>query len=63
MDGVSMWLAYYVWSLASVAGGQESSTRYIRISPDLLLSAETLGIPEDLRAQWRTDMEPAPSCP
>ena len=57
MDGISMWLAYYVWSLASVAGGQESSTRYIRISPDLLLSAETLGIPEDLRAQWRTDME------
>lgn len=57
MDGVSMWLAYYVWSLASVAGGQESSTRYIRISPDLLLSAEALGIPEELRAAWKRDME------
>ena len=56
MDGVSMWLAYYVWSLASVAGGQESSTRYIRISPDLLLSAETLGIPAALRPAWERDM-------
>ncbi len=57
MDGVSMWLAYHVWSLAAVAGGQESSTRYIRIAPDLLLPAETLGIPEELRATWKRSME------
>src|SRR4028119_244213 len=30
MDGISMWLAYYVWSLCPTAGGQESSTRYIK---------------------------------
>jgi anti-sigma factor ChrR (cupin superfamily) len=30
LDGISQWLAYYVWSLCSTAGGQESSTRYIR---------------------------------
>ena len=27
LDGVSMWLAYHVWSLCPTAGGQESSTR------------------------------------
>src|SRR5919107_1950055 len=27
MDGISVWLAYYVWSLCPTAGGQESSTR------------------------------------
>lgn len=56
LDGISQWLAYYVWSLASVAGGQESSTRYIRIAPDMVLSADTLGIPEELRAEWQSDM-------
>ena len=39
IDGISMWLAYYIWTLVpsspagsiSSAGGQESSTRYIRL--------------------------------
>ena len=59
IDGISMILAYHVWSLVPTAGGQESSTRYIRISPDLLLPAETLGIPEALRDEWRTAMSEA----
>ena len=59
MDGISMWLAYHVWSLASVAGGQESSTRYIRMSPESLLPPETLGIPEAVRGEWRKSMEEA----
>src|SRR4051812_21915444 len=27
IDGISMWLAYYLWTLSPTAGGQESSTR------------------------------------
>lgn len=56
LDGISMWLAYHVWSLVAVAGGQESSTRYIRISPESLLPPETLGIPENLRDEWHAAM-------
>ena len=59
MDGISMWLAYHVWSLVAVAGGQESSTRYIRISPESLLPPETLGIPGTLRDEWRATMAEA----
>lgn len=44
LDGVSQWLAYYVWSVCSTAGGQESSTRYIRISQEGLPSAEAVGM-------------------
>lgn len=59
MDGISMWLAYHVWSLAPVAGGQESSTRYIRMSPESVLPPEDLGIPAELRGEWRASMEGA----
>lgn len=59
MDGISMWLAYHVWSLSAVAGGQESSTRYIRMSPESVLPPETLGIPDGLREEWRGAMEAA----
>ena len=55
IDGISMWLAYYIWTLCPTAGGQESSTRYIKISMDGLIAPETLGIREV--AQWRKSME------
>lgn len=56
LDGVSIWLAYHIWSLVSVAGGQESSTRYIRIDPAALFPADSLGLPESLRAEWTAAM-------
>ena len=59
MDGLSLWLAYHVWSLVSQAGGQESSTRYIRISPESLVDADTLGIPVALRPEWEARMAEA----
>jgi thymidylate synthase ThyX len=43
IDGISMWLAYHIWSLVPTAGGQESSTRYIRISNDTLLGTDVTG--------------------
>jgi thymidylate synthase ThyX len=56
MDGISIWLAYYVWTLCPTAGGQESSTRYIEISRDALVSPHLLGIPEKLVPQWESGM-------
>lgn len=44
LDGVSIHLAYHVWSLCSVAGGQESSTRYLDLSTSLLPDPEMLGV-------------------
>lgn len=57
IDGISMWLAYLVWAQVPTAGGQESSTRYLRLTAEDLLSAEELGIPSSLRGPWRRQME------
>ncbi len=56
IDGISTWLAYHVWSLCPVAGGQESSTRYIQIDPASLISPEVLGIPPSRVSAWNTQM-------
>src|SRR5580700_3616654 len=55
IDGISMWLAYYLWTLCPTAGGQESSTRYIKISVDGLIAPESLGLGEI--PAWRELME------
>jgi thymidylate synthase ThyX len=52
IDDISIWLAYYIWSLCPTAGGQESSTRYIKISPDSVISPEILGIPPEQISKW-----------
>jgi thymidylate synthase ThyX len=57
IDEISMWLAYYVWSLCPTAGGQESSTRYIKISVDGLIVPESLGIQPDNVTEWRGLMD------
>ena len=59
MDGVSMWLAYHIWSLCPTAGGQESSTRYIQLAPENLPDAQEIGVPESQRENWRHNMESA----
>ncbi|HYG33857.1 MAG TPA: FAD-dependent thymidylate synthase [Clostridia bacterium] len=53
IDGVSIWLAYYIWTLCPTAGGQESSTRYIKIAPEGLIAPEKLGIPAAQTAEWQ----------
>jgi thymidylate synthase ThyX len=53
IDDVSLWMAYYVWTLCPTAGGQESSTRYIRLDEDGLVSPDALGIPESEQETWR----------
>ena len=57
MDGLSMWLAYYVWTLCPVAGGQESSTRYIDFGIDSLVDPDLLGIDDDQRNAWMARMK------
>jgi thymidylate synthase ThyX len=56
IDGVSLWLAYYVWTLCPTAGGQESSTRYIQLGQDGLIDPGVLGIPAADQAAWRLAM-------
>src|ERR1044071_1741467 len=53
LDDVSMWLAYKIFEIATMADGQESSTRYITMDSANLPTAEELGIPEDLVPRWR----------
>lgn len=53
IDGISILLATLVWNWSPYAGGQESSTRYIRLAPEGLIDPEELGIPEKERVRWR----------
>lgn len=59
IDNISLWLAYYVWTLCPTAGGQESSTRYIELSPESVVDPVVLGIPSDLQAEWSDQMAAA----
>lgn len=52
IDGISIWLAYHVWTLCPTAGGQESSTRYLKLSAEGLIAPEKLGIPAEEAAAW-----------
>jgi len=56
IDGVSMWLAYKLFEISTMADGQESSTRYIAMDASALAPAAELGIPDDLAARWREMM-------
>ena len=53
LDDVSMWLAYKIFEIATMADGQESSTRYITMDAANVPTAEELGIPADLAPRWR----------
>ena len=57
IDSISIWLAYYVWSLCPTAGGQESSTRYIKLSSEGLIAPAELGLPEHSHEEWWEVME------
>jgi hypothetical protein len=59
LDDVSMWLAYKIFEIATMADGQESSTRYITMDAANLPSAAELGVPDDLADRWRTVMSGA----
>lgn len=56
VDDCSMFLAYKIFEISSLVDGQESSTRYIKMEPNSLLSAEEIGIPEAFRDEWESVM-------
>ena len=51
-DGISILLAYLVWSWCPTAGGQESSTRYIKLDRTGIVDPNLLGVPEEEQARW-----------
>ncbi|NCQ36282.1 hypothetical protein GW813_14645, partial [bacterium] len=59
IDEISIWLAYHVWSICPTAGGQESSTRYIKLDPEAVIPPERLGIPPARQPEWRAKMQEA----
>ncbi|HMA64219.1 MAG: FAD-dependent thymidylate synthase [Fibrobacterota bacterium] len=52
VDGCSMYLAYKIFEIAQLCDGQESSTRYIKLDKSSLPDPKTIGIPDDLAAEW-----------
>jgi thymidylate synthase ThyX len=54
IDEISQFAAYYLWTLSPTAGGQECSTRYIKMDVSGLVDAETLGIPEHLQETFNS---------
>lgn len=53
IDEISIFLAYLIWSWCPTAGGQESSTRYIKLDRDGLVDpTEAFGLPEGQRDEW-----------
>lgn len=56
MDNISLYLAYHLWSMCAVVGGQESSTRYIKISIDGVIEPDLLGIPQEKQAVWKNNV-------
>jgi thymidylate synthase ThyX len=57
IDNVSIWLAYYIWTLCPTAGGQESSTRYIKMTRDSLVSNDFLDLSGANTKAWTELMD------
>lgn len=53
IDGISLWMAYAVWGRVPTAGGQESSTRYLRLGKDDLIDPAVLGIAPSEQTTWK----------
>ncbi len=54
IDGCSMFLAYKLFELAQLTDGQESSTRYIEMTPASLADPAELGIEGPLAGEWQS---------
>lgn len=52
IDDISILLAYLAWSWCPTAGGQESSTRYIKLERDGLVEPGLLGVPKEEHGEW-----------
>ncbi len=52
IDDISLFAAYFLWTLAPTAGGQECSTRYIKLDAGSVVDDYTLGIPDNLKLDY-----------
>lgn len=52
IDGISLYAAYYLWAQCPTASGQESSTRYIKMNRNGVMSPKELGI-TDTKGYYR----------
>lgn len=52
IDDITLYAAYFLWTLSPTAGGQECSTRYIKMDRSNVASADDLGIPEELKLSY-----------
>jgi thymidylate synthase ThyX len=58
IEGVTAWLAFYIWYKMPRAVGQESSTRYIDYGSDaIVLPFEMTGMPESMRSTYDDILE------
>jgi thymidylate synthase ThyX len=57
IDDVSIYAAYHLWTLAPTAGGQECSTRYIKLDAGSVVDPVLLGIPDDLKLDYWKHVE------
>jgi len=57
IDDVSIYAAYHLWTLAPTAGGQECSTRYIKLDAGSVVDPDLLGIPDDLKLDYWKHVE------
>ena len=59
IDQCSMLLAYKLFEIAQLCDGQESSTRYIEMSPTSLPDPDEIGVPSHLAFEWKSCMAQA----
>ena len=52
IDDISLFAAYFLWTLSPTAGGQECSTRYIKLDASSVVDDDILGIPEHLKLDY-----------
>jgi thymidylate synthase ThyX len=57
IDDISLFAAYFLWTLAPTAGGQECSTRYIKMDSKNVVDDDSLGIPQDHKLQYWQHVE------
>ena len=57
IDDISMYSAYHLWTLAPTAGGQECSTRYIKLDAGNVVDPDLLGISDDLKLDYWQHIE------
>ena len=52
IDDITLYAAYFLWTLSPTAGGQECSTRYIKMDSSNVASTDDLGIYDEYEQKY-----------